>query len=74
VLLEHVFSPLSSCTHHLSRVLQIGTLAKAMAVAGKLGSENLPASAGATKVELKDGTSYTVIGNAGALELAKLDL
>ena len=45
-----------------------------MAIAGKLGSDNLPTSAGATKVKLDDGTVYTVIGNAGAIELAKLDL
>ena len=45
-----------------------------MAIAGKLGSENLPPSAGASTIKLKDGTSYTVISNAGALELAKLDL
>ncbi|RXW17994.1 hypothetical protein EST38_g7852 [Candolleomyces aberdarensis] len=54
--------------------LSIGTLAKAMAIAGKLGSENLPVSVQASTVKLQDGTSYTVISNAGALELAKLDL
>ncbi|KAF5328517.1 hypothetical protein D9611_014389 [Ephemerocybe angulata] len=41
---------------------------------GQAGERQPPPAAGATKVTLKDGTSYTVIGNAGAIELAKLDL
>jgi len=52
--------------------IEISTLAKAMTVASKLGSEGLPASVGATKVKLDDGTTYTVVSNAGALALAKL--
>ncbi|EAU90403.1 hypothetical protein CC1G_00787 [Coprinopsis cinerea okayama7 len=53
--------------------IEISTLAKAMLVASKLGSEGLPPAAGATKVKLEDGTTYTVIGNAGAIALAKLE-
>ncbi|KAF6753457.1 hypothetical protein DFP72DRAFT_966756 [Ephemerocybe angulata] len=73
---ESIFGTITGFLSHFSNSLEIniGTLGKALAVAGKLGSDNLPPAAGATKVTLKDGTSYTVIGNAGAIELAKLDL
>ncbi|KAJ2932102.1 hypothetical protein H1R20_g4976, partial [Candolleomyces eurysporus] len=73
---ETLYGKVTGLLSHVTNSLEIniGTLAKAMAIAGKLGSENLPASVRASTVKLQDGTSYTVIGNAGALELAKLDL
>lgn len=46
---------------------QVATLAKAMALAGSLGSESLPPSVKANKTE-----HFTLINNAGALELAKV--
>ncbi|KAF5379504.1 hypothetical protein D9615_006483 [Tricholomella constricta] len=49
--------------------IQISTLAKSIVAAGKLGSSALPASVRATE-EGKEGTSFTVIDNAGALALA----
>ncbi|TEB21976.1 hypothetical protein FA13DRAFT_1819195 [Coprinellus micaceus] len=73
---ESIFGTFTGFISHFSNSVEIniGTLGKAIAIAGKLGSDNLPASVGATKVNLDDGTTYTVIGNAGAIELAKLDL
>lgn len=49
---------------------QIGTLAKSIAFAGKVGSSGLPTAAQATKAG-KEGAPFTVIGNAGAIALAK---
>jgi len=52
--------------------LQVPTLAKSMLIAGDVGSSSLPASAGATKEGTPDAP-FTVIGNAGALHMAKED-
>jgi len=43
-----------------------------MLIAGDLGSSSLPTSAGATKEGAPDAP-FTVIGNAGALHMAKED-
>ncbi|KAG7088837.1 hypothetical protein E1B28_012792 [Marasmius oreades] len=50
--------------------IKVATLGKAMSVAGYLGTESLPPQAGATKSG-KEGAQFTLIGNVGALELAK---
>ena len=49
---------------------QVANLGKAIATAGILGSQALPAEARASK-ETHEGATFTVIGNAGALALAK---
>lgn len=41
-----------------------------MCTAGRLGSQGLPDVAGATQIG-KDGAKFSVIYNAGAVELAK---
>ncbi|KAH6915791.1 hypothetical protein BKA70DRAFT_1253780 [Coprinopsis sp. MPI-PUGE-AT-0042] len=72
---EAIFGGVTKLLSYVSNSVEIdvSTLAKAMTVASKLGSEGLPASVGATKVKLADsGITYTVITNAGALALAKL--
>ncbi|KAJ3718626.1 hypothetical protein DFJ43DRAFT_1098005 [Lentinula guzmanii] len=50
--------------------IKVETLAKAMAKAGSLGSASLPTVARATQ-EGKEGASFTVIGNPGAIALAR---
>ncbi|KAJ7780281.1 hypothetical protein DFH07DRAFT_468760 [Mycena maculata] len=60
-----VFSHFSS-----SLDIKITTLAKSLVLAGQLGAAGLPAVAGAKQAG-KDGARFTVIGNAGAVALAK---
>lgn len=50
--------------------IQVPTLAKSIVLAGRLGSSALPAAANATKAG-KEGEQFTVVGNAGAISLAK---
>lgn len=71
---ESLFGKVTGALSYVTDSIQIEitTLAKAMGVAGRMGSDALPPAVGATKVKLDDGTSYTVIGNAGAIALAKL--
>jgi len=69
---EKIFSPVSGFLSHFSSSIEINiaTLAKSLVRAGQLGSEGLPPGAQATKAG-KEGARYTVIGNSGALNLAK---
>ncbi|KAK7031537.1 hypothetical protein R3P38DRAFT_2619789 [Favolaschia claudopus] len=50
--------------------IKIGTLARSLLKAGDLGSAGLPAEAKATTVG-KEGARFTLIGNSGALALAR---
>lgn len=50
--------------------IQITALAKSVVTAGRLGSSALPASAQATQSG-KEGATFTVINNPGAIALAK---
>ncbi|KAF4610574.1 hypothetical protein D9613_007092 [Agrocybe pediades] len=52
--------------------IKVSALGKAIFEAGKLGSAGLPSSIGA-KQEGKEGAKFTVIDNAGALKLSKLE-
>ncbi|KAJ8092896.1 hypothetical protein PM082_023530 [Marasmius tenuissimus] len=53
--------------------IKVATLGKAMANTGFLGTGKLPPQAQATEFG-KEGAKFTLIGNSGALELAKLEL
>ncbi|KAK1217761.1 hypothetical protein PQX77_019569 [Marasmius sp. AFHP31] len=54
-------------------VLIVTGRSQAMANAGLMGTENLPSQAQAMEVG-KEGAKFMLIGNSGALELAKVDL
>ncbi|KAJ3514151.1 hypothetical protein NLJ89_g2529 [Agrocybe chaxingu] len=51
--------------------INVTTLGRAMSLAGKLGSEGLPANVNATK-ETRGTAAFTVINNAGAIKLAEV--
>ncbi|KAJ3887647.1 hypothetical protein GG344DRAFT_90386 [Lentinula edodes] len=68
---RYVTSVLSHVTSSVE--IKVGTLAKAMAKAGSLGSASLPAIAHATQ-EGKEGALFTVIRNSGAIALADSEL
>ncbi|KAL1759767.1 hypothetical protein FB107DRAFT_204430 [Schizophyllum commune] len=71
-LAESAFGVFTGILSKVSDSLEINvaTLGKAIATAGILGSQALPAEARASK-ETHEGATFTVIGNAGALALAK---
>ncbi|TFK39753.1 hypothetical protein BDQ12DRAFT_711861 [Crucibulum laeve] len=71
-LAETLFGKVTSVLSHFSSSIEIKipTLAKAVYMAGKLGSDALPPAAQASKVN-KEGISYTVIPNSGAIALAE---
>jgi len=73
-LAESLFGGFTHLASYFSNSVQIdiGVLARAIVTASRLGSDGLPPQVGATKVTLKDGTSYTVVGNAGCIALANL--
>ncbi|KAG6872907.1 hypothetical protein C0995_005313 [Termitomyces sp. Mi166 len=68
---ESLVTPILSLASYFSNNAQINisTLAKSIVAAGKLGSASLPASAMASQVG-KEGASFTLINNNGALSLA----
>jgi len=70
-LAEELYGKVTGILSHFSPnvEIQISTLAKAMSLAGTVGSSSLPA-AQASVVE-KDGQKFTVISNSGAIALAK---
>ncbi|KAJ7493270.1 hypothetical protein B0H11DRAFT_1803133 [Mycena galericulata] len=71
---DKIIGGLTSGLSHLSSSVEIkvATLAKSLALAGQVGSAGLSPAAGATQQGGKDGTArFTLIGNAGALALAK---
>ncbi|KAF8159403.1 hypothetical protein B0H34DRAFT_782171 [Crassisporium funariophilum] len=70
-LAESIFGKVTCLLSYVSASveIQISTLAKAMATAGRLGSEGLPAVAGATQAG-KDA-KFTLISNAGSMKLAE---
>ncbi|KAF9265223.1 hypothetical protein L218DRAFT_924360 [Marasmius fiardii PR-910] len=70
ILASKVTGVLSHFTSSLE--IKVSALGKAMSVAGYLGTDNLPPQAGASKAG-KEGAQFTLIGNTGALELAKLE-
>jgi hypothetical protein len=55
---------------HSRLQIDVGELGKAVVNAGWFGSAKLPKDVNATTVQA-DGGSFTLIGNAGALNLAK---
>ncbi|KAF8967742.1 hypothetical protein BDZ97DRAFT_1803057 [Flammula alnicola] len=71
-LAESVFGKISGLLSHVSSSLeiQVSTLGRAIYLAGKLGTENLPSAVNATQ-EVKGDAKRTVINNAGALKLAE---
>jgi len=71
-LAESIFGTITGVLSHVSSSLQIkvSDLGRAIYLAGKLGSNNLPPTVRATK-EGKGDAKFTVINNAGALKLAE---
>jgi len=74
-LAETVFGKVTSVLSHFSDSIeiQISALAKSMYFAGKLGSDGLPDSVGATKEDDAGGFGFTSINNAGAIALSKTE-
>ncbi|KDR80786.1 hypothetical protein GALMADRAFT_241225 [Galerina marginata CBS 339.88] len=72
-LVESIFGKITSILSNVSSAVEIkvSDLGRAMAHAGRLGSEALPSSVNATQ-EGKGDAKFTVINNAGALKLAEL--
>ncbi|KII86026.1 hypothetical protein PLICRDRAFT_306878 [Plicaturopsis crispa FD-325 SS-3] len=72
--LEYALGCITGPLSYISSSLEINVslLGKAVVNAGRLGSAALPSTVGATKDDGADGNGYTVIGNAGALDLAKV--
>ncbi|KAJ7614650.1 hypothetical protein DFH06DRAFT_1013884, partial [Mycena polygramma] len=71
-LVEKVASGIGSVVSHFTSGYQIdiSVLAKSLVKAGLLGSAGLPPAVGATQAG-KEGARFTLIGNAGAIALAK---
>jgi len=69
---EILFTKITSLLSHVSNSfeIQVSALGQAMCTAGRLGSQGLPDVAGATQTG-KENAKFTVINNAGAIELAK---
>ncbi|KAI0317008.1 hypothetical protein OF83DRAFT_192879 [Amylostereum chailletii] len=72
--LESMAGPIVSLVSRFtsSVAINIDTLAKSMRIAGTLGSGALPAAAAAYKANW-GGKEFTVVGNNGAIQLAKED-
>ncbi|KAL0068349.1 hypothetical protein AAF712_004427 [Marasmius tenuissimus] len=72
---ESVYGIVTGFLSHFSSSFEIkvATLGKAIANAGFLGTDKLPSQTQATEVG-KEGAKFTLIGNSGALELAKVNL
>ncbi|KAJ1311765.1 hypothetical protein OPQ81_010234 [Rhizoctonia solani] len=71
---ETLFGCVTGVLSYVSSSLQIhvADLGRSIVTAGKLGTAGLPKSAGATQAPAQEGAStYTVIGNAGAIALSK---
>ncbi|KAJ7507064.1 hypothetical protein B0H11DRAFT_2169653 [Mycena galericulata] len=71
-LAEKIAAGVTGVLSHLSSSVEIkvATLAQSLVLAGRLGSAGLPPAAGAAQ-EGSDSARFTVVGNAGALALAK---
>jgi oxidoreductase len=52
--------------------IEIDHLGKAVGLAGKLGTKDLPEKAHATTVQTEGGNKFTLINNAGAVYLSKV--
>ncbi|KAH9479324.1 Protein FMP52, mitochondrial [Psilocybe cubensis] len=72
-LAESVFGKITGVLSYVTSAVEINirTLGKAMAEAGRLGSASLPPAVHAAQAG-KDGAKFTVINNAGAIKLAEL--
>lgn len=72
-LAESVFGKLTGVLSYVTSAVEINvsTLGRAILEAGRLGSEGLPSSIGATQEGTGD-SKFTIINNAGSLKLAKL--
>ncbi|KAF8710138.1 hypothetical protein AX14_013423 [Amanita brunnescens Koide BX004] len=70
--LETIWGAVTGVAAYISNnvEIQVSTLAKSLVKAGIAGSSGLPNVAQAS-TEILEGTKFTVIGNAGAVEMAK---
>ncbi|PPQ90052.1 hypothetical protein CVT25_006292 [Psilocybe cyanescens] len=72
-VVETFFGKITGALSYVTSAVEINisTLGKAMAEAGRLGSEALPSAVHPTQAG-KEGAKFTVINNAGAIKLAEL--